>query len=234
MTSCFLKPTLNTNVNLLSNINTVFFRKLENQVLWSVLSKCESHNACNDQQGNSYLAIVTSHMEKRVSFNVLARGDATVVLPCCFAPGRYDAANTIEDDANAGFYKECEIMNKASCVRRIWRAFTRIFTLCWRSMGIAASVISTVLLINGVLYAFKIGGFSPDQVVAAMSWLISPFLSLLDIALPPVAWFIRFSSSLWNISSLIEVVAIIAGALGMICGIVMFVVELFQIHKKEA
>ena len=101
-------------------------------------------------------------------------------------------------------------------------------------MSATASVTGIILLINGVLYASNAGGISPDRVISAMSWIISPFLAALDYMLPPLAWCIRFASSLWNVSSLIAVIAIIAGLMGMISGIALFIRELFgNRYSKE-
>lgn len=92
-------------------------------------------------------------------------------------------------------------------------------------------IIGAILLVNGLLYAFQVGGLAPSQVVAAMSWLTTPFLAVLDLVVPPISWLIRFSASLWDISSLLEVTAVAAGLLGMIAGTVVFIREIFRFHK---
>ena len=92
-------------------------------------------------------------------------------------------------------------------------------------------VVGTILFVNALLYAFKVGGFSPDQVVSAMSWVISPFLMLSDLVAPSISWFIRFSSSLWDVSSLVEIIAILAGILGMLVGTILFIREVFRFQK---
>lgn len=121
-------------------------------------------------------------------------------------------------------------MDRLSYPQRLWRAFTRIFGWGWKSMEVTAFVVGAILLVNGLLYAFKIGGLAPAQVVCAMSWFISPLLATLDLVAPPISWLIRFSSSLWDVSVLVEVIAIFAGLLGMISGTILFVRELFRFH----
>lgn len=119
-------------------------------------------------------------------------------------------------------------MDQLSYPRRLWRAFTRIFSWGWKSMEVTMFIAGVFLLINGLLYAFRLGGFAPERVVAAMSWLITPFLMVMDLVAPPISWFIRFSSSLWDVSSLVEVMAIFAGIVGMLSGTILFVRELFR------
>ncbi len=126
-----------------------------------------------------------------------------------------------------------EKTNQASHGRRILHALARIFLWSGRSMGVTVTITGGILLVNGILYAFRIGGFAPDQVVAAMSWLIAPVLALLDLAAPPVAWMIRFVSSIWSVSAVIGIMAVLSGVAGMTLGTVLFIRELFRFQRKE-
>ena len=124
-------------------------------------------------------------------------------------------------------------MNQHSYPHRLWKAFSRIFIWGWKATEMTAFIAGAILLINGLLYAFQAGGFEPKRVVSIMSCFLTPFLEVLDIIAPPISWLIRFSSSIWDVSSLIEVIAMLAGLIGVISGIISFIRELFRFHIHE-